>query len=306
MLSILVVGAGELGRAVLKGLAVSPKRLPDVKITVLLRSETISSLDQTKKQELDDNKSMGVHTVCGDFIAAQIVDLAAIFQPFDVVIQCAGYGMPRGTQIKVTKAALQAGVRRYLPWQFGLDFDEIPEGSYGGMFDDNKLVRKMLREQSEIDWTVISTGLFMSYLFLPPFGVVDAKNRVVRALGSWENKTTITLPDDIGKMVAEVVYTPSTDHMVFLSGDTISYHTLADMLESHFGVNFQRELWDTPMLSRELSEDAGNLWKRYRVVFGIGNGVYWEKEKSINFQRHIPLTTVGSYLRENAIQIESL
>ncbi|KAM6527480.1 hypothetical protein FSOLCH5_003550 [Fusarium solani] len=309
MSSILVVGAGELGTAVLRALALSPKRPQATQITVLLRPETFASPTPAKKQNIDEIQSLGVKIQSGDFIAASVSDLAAILQPFDIVIQCAGYGMPKDTQVKVTQAALQAKVSRFFPWQFGLDFDQIPETTYGGMFDDNKLVRKLLREQHDIDWTVVSTGLFMSYLFLPSFGVVDAKKRVVRALGSWENKTTITLPEDIGKMVAEVVYAPSkerSDHMVDLSGDTITYSRLADLVEKHFDVKFTRELWTIPKLEDDLEKDPSNLWKKYRVVFATGHGVFWGKEESFNVKREISLTSVPDYLERNSEMIENL
>ncbi|EEU35898.1 uncharacterized protein NECHADRAFT_34937 [Fusarium vanettenii 77-13-4] len=308
MSSILVVGAGELGNSVLRALALSPKRPQTTQITVLLRPETLSSPSPAKKQNIDEIQSLRVRIQSGDFIAASVSELATIFQPYGIVIQCAGYGMPKGTQVKVIQAALQAKVPRFFPWQFGLDFDQIPEASYGGMFDDNKLVRKMLREQHDIDWTVISTGLFMSYLFLPSFGVVDAKKRVVRALGSLENKTTITLPEDIGKMVAEVVYAPSkgdSDHMVYLSGDTITYSRLADLVEKHFNAKFTRELWAIPKLIDDLEEDPGNLWKKYRV-FATGHGVFWGKEASFNVKRKIPLTSVPDSLERNGEMIEDL
>lgn len=149
MSSILVVGAGELGTSVLQALALSPKRPQPTQITVLLRPETLASPTPAKKQSIDEIKSLGVEIQSGDFIAASISELANIFKPFDIVIQCAGYGMPKGTQVKVTQAALQAKVPRFFPWQFGLDFDRIPEANYGGMFDDNKLVRKLLREQHD-------------------------------------------------------------------------------------------------------------------------------------------------------------
>jgi len=277
MSSILVVGAGELGNSVLRALALPPKRPQTTQITVLLRPETLSSLSPAKKQNIDEIQSLRVKIQSGDFIAASDSELAAIFKPFDIVIQCAVYGMPKGTQVKVTQAALQAKVPRFFPWQFGLDFDQIPEASYGGMFGDNKLVRKILREQHDVDWTVVSTGHFMSYLFLPSFGVVDAKKRVVRALGSWENKTIINLPEDIGKIVAEVVYAPSKgdlDHMVYLSGDTITYSRLVDLVEEHFKAKFMRELWTILKLEDDLENDLDNLWKKYRVVFAIGHGVF--------------------------------
>jgi hypothetical protein len=67
---------------------------------------------------------------------------------------------------------LQARIPRYFPWQFGVDFDVIGRGSPQDIFDAQLDVRELLRSQQQTEW-VISTGMFMSYLFEPEFGVVD-------------------------------------------------------------------------------------------------------------------------------------
>ena len=66
--------------------------------------------------------------------------------------------------------ALQARIPRYFPWQFGVDFDVIGRGSPQDIFDAQLDVRELLRGQHETEWVIISTGMFMSYLFEPEFG----------------------------------------------------------------------------------------------------------------------------------------
>ncbi|KAL2670095.1 hypothetical protein Neosp_014976 [[Neocosmospora] mangrovei] len=179
MSSILVVGAGELGNSVLRALALSFKRPQATQITVLLRPETLSSPSPAKKQNIDEIQSLGVKIQSGDFITASVSELAAIFQPFGIVIQCAGYGMPKGSR-------------------------------------------------------------------------------------------------------------------------------LADLVEEHFKTKFTRELWTIPKLKEDLENDPGNLWKKYRVVFATGHGVFWGKEESFNVKRQIPLTSVPDYLEHNGEMIEDL
>jgi hypothetical protein len=105
---------------------------------------------------------------------------------------------------------LAARVARFIPWQFGVDYDVIGKGSAQDLFDEQCDVRSLLRNGEEnggTEWVIVSTGIFMSFLFEEFWGVVDVKEKkwVVRALGSWENKVTVTTPEDIGRLTARIV-----------------------------------------------------------------------------------------------------
>jgi len=67
----------------------------------------------------------------------------------------------------LARAVLDAGVRRYVPWQFGVDYDVIGRGSAQDLFDEQLDVRDALRSQSGTEWVIISTGMFTSFLFEP-------------------------------------------------------------------------------------------------------------------------------------------
>ena len=63
-------------------------------------------------------------------------------------------------------------------------------------------MRELLRAQTATEWVIISTGMFMSYLFDPEFGVVDLERSEVHALGTHDTAVTLTTPDDIGALTA--------------------------------------------------------------------------------------------------------
>ena len=67
-------------------------------------------------------------------------------------------------------------------------------------------MRETLRAQDKTEWVISSTGLFTSFLFEPDFAVVDFENDTVNALGSLETSVTLTTPDDIGKLTADIVF----------------------------------------------------------------------------------------------------
>ena len=298
-MSILVLGAGELGTAVIEALVRHPKRA-GAPIAVVLRQETIDSQDPAKKANVDYIRSLGVGVEAGDFIH-DAPGLVPVFKKYATVIQAAGYGMAPGTQLGVTKAALAAGVPWYFPWQFGCDYAAIGAGSSQPLFDEMLEVRALLRAQQATAWTIISNGLFMSYLFLADFGIVDVPNATVRALGGWDRRVTLTTPQDIGVMVAEAAFVPegTVNEVVYIGGDTVSYGQVADLVEEGFGKKFTREEWNMEFLQARLRQEPENLWYKYQNIFGNGRGIAWDFAKTLNSQRGIPLTGVKKYIAEN-------
>ncbi|CAN8097593.1 unnamed protein product [Discula destructiva] len=296
--SILIIGAGELGEAILSALSTHSQRSAETRIDILVREESITSPSPTKAAANARLCSLGATLVAGNYVDDTVSSLAATFHKYDVVIQAGGYGMPKGTQVKSATAALQAGVRRYFPWQFGVDYEAIGEGSAQDLFDEMLQVRHMLRAQQETHWTVISTGLFMGYLFLAEFGVVDLETRVVRALGDWQNKVTVTTPEDIGRVTADIVVRPegTVDRVVYIGGETISYGQVADTLDETMGFEFDRWRWDLDFLRDRQKRHPDNLWYKYQRIFGDGTGIWWDQETTLKSQRGIEMTTVRDYI----------
>mgnify|MGYP003601237096 CR=1 FL=1 len=299
--SILVLGAGELGLPVLRNLARVAKRAPGSQISVLLRESTINTQILEKKSEIDELRGLGIQMVAADLVNDSIEQLAEVFARFDTVIGCAGMVAGRETPMKLATAALRSGVKRYFPWQFGVDFEVIGRGSPQDLFDSQLDVREALRAQDKTEWVIISTGMFTSFLFEPVFEVVDFDNDTVNALGSLENSVTLTTPDDIGALTAEIVFFEPRfrNEIVYLSGDTVSYGQVANILEHALGRPFKTNVWNVPFLMDELRKDPTHHIKKYRAVFAQGRGVAWPKAGTFNEQQSIPVTTAEQWARVN-------
>lgn len=293
---ILVLGAGELGMAVLRGL-VARGTSP----SVLLRASTIDSRDPTKARNVETLRSLGVSLVPGDLAEGSESDLVNLFREFDAVIGCTGFAAGRGAQIKITRAALEAEVGRYIPWQFGVDYDAIGRGGAQDLFDEQLDARDLLRAQDRTEWLVISTGMFTSFLFEPSFGVVDLANDTVHALGSWDNAVTVTTSEDIGMLTAEVLFAQPriANQVVFTAGDTVTYGRLADVVDSVLGRKVKRVLWSLPELRDELAKNPDDSMKKYRVAFAEGRGASWSVDGSFNAERGIKVMDVEGWLRAN-------
>ncbi|WP_395672562.1 aromatic alcohol reductase [Inquilinus sp.] len=299
--SILVLGAGELGMAVLRGLTGHPAAPRGTEITVLLRPATLESQAPGKRREIEELRALGIHLLAGDLAAGSVDELARLFRPFDTVICCTGFVAGTGTQRKLATAVLAAGVKRYVPWQFGVDYDIIGRGSGQNLWDEQLDVRDLLRSQDATEWVIVSTGMFTSFLFEPSFGVVDLANGTVHALGHWDTAVTVTTPEDIGTLTAAILFAEPriANQVVFTAGDTITYARLADILDSHLGRNLRRVEWHIPTLSADLAADPDNALKKYRVAFAQGTGVAWDIGETFNARNGIAVTDVAGWVRRN-------
>ncbi|KAF2493120.1 NAD(P)-binding protein [Lophium mytilinum] len=313
--SILLLGAGELGTAILHAL------LPSLSTPSHL---TLAVRDPSKYTALTPH---GIRFLPLDLLATDPSTLATHFSNFPVVICANGFGLPPGSQLLLARAALAAGrlrkergevELRFFPWQWGVDYDVT--GDAGGLmplFGEQAAVRGLLRaEASEagVEWTVVSTGIFMSFLFEGAFGVVEAvesgdreggkggKEVVVRALGSWENRVTVTTVGDIGRVAARLVLGAEVEvgrGVLYVAGQTISYGELAEVVKRVLGTGVKREVWSVGFLKGELAMEPESVMGKYRVVFAEGKGVSWGEEGTVNRKLGMEVTGVETWARES-------
>ncbi|MGV0645269.1 aromatic alcohol reductase [Mycolicibacterium sp. XJ879] len=291
---ILVIGAGELGGNVVAALTHRDDAPP---VTVLLRPSGTARHAQLR----DEFAARGVGIVEADVATASAAEFSTVLRQFHTVVSCIGFAAGAGTQRKITEAALAARVPRYLPWQFGVDYDAIGRGSPHDLFDEQLDVRDMLRAQSTTEWVIVSTGMFTSFLFEPDFGVVDLTTNTVNALGSWDTEVTVTTPEDIGVLTAEIIQTRPriANQVVYVAGDTITYRELAEIVERTTGAQVIRNEWTVAQLLHDLDRNPDDALRKYRAVFAEGEGVAWPKAGTFNAIRGIPTTTTEQWARKH-------
>ena len=294
---ILVIGAGELSVAVLNSLAPHPQR-NGTPITILLRQGSAQ-----KHAALIKTHNLDV--VEADVASASRAELTDVFAAgrYTTVIGCTGMTYPAGTQIKIAKAVLDGGILRYFPWQFGVDYDAIGRGSGQDLFDEQLQVRELLRAQQRTRWCIVSTGIFMSFLFQPVFGVVSQSQGQwrIRGLGGLGNKVTVTDVGDIGRVVAELVCAKTgIDGVVYTAGETVSYDQLAKVIVKVVGEDkVVKDDWTMETLRDELEKEPTDGMRKYRIAFGKGRGVSWDVEATINHRWGMRLLGVEEWVREH-------
>lgn len=218
---------------------------------------------------------------------------------------------PKGTQERITRAALEGRVRRYMPWQAGVDYDILGPQAGRGLFSEQCGVRRLLREQEVTKWVIVSCGIFMSFLFEEAWGVVtpetpgengDPKVRV-RALGSWEDGITVTAVEDIARTYATLLLEEEQSCQwgkpVSIAGETLTYMQFADVVGRVTGKEVVRELWDRDMLKEQMEKNPDDKLWAYRAVFGGGVGVSWPLRGTWSDKRGMKMTGVEEWMRKN-------
>ncbi|MFJ3460050.1 aromatic alcohol reductase [Achromobacter spanius] len=301
----LVLGAGQLGMAMLRNLA---PRVATGQLSVLLRASTVASNDPAKQRDLAELRALGIGIVEGDLAQQSCEALAATFRHHDTVVSCTGFVGGPGVQRKIARAALDSGIKRFVPWQFGVDYDLIGRGSPQDLFDEQLDVRDMLRAQRDTEWIIVSTGMFTSFLFEPAFGVVDLAANSVNALGSLDNAVTLTTAEDIGALTAEVLCAQPriANQVVHVAGDTVTYREVADAVDGLLGGKVTRREWSVPELMRLLESEPDDAMRKYRAVFAKGRGVAWDKARTFNAERGIAVCTVEQWLCLHKDEMRSL
>ncbi|KAK6503589.1 hypothetical protein TWF481_008602 [Arthrobotrys musiformis] len=299
--SILVIGHGELGLAIIEALHKSPSKPSFTSLTVLARPQTVSSLQKSDPGKYSLLHKWNVQWLPLDIESAAEDDLKGAFKPFTAVVYASGMFSSAGVPTKVTKAVRDAGVKYYIPWQFGVDYDAIGPTTGGGIFAEQYWIRRLLREENfGMKWNIISNGLFTSFVFYEPFGVVNRGQGVVTALGGWENKVTLTAAEDIGKVTAEILFErlsgKGSDGIQYIAGETVTYKRIADALEDKLGCKLERRVLETKTLREILEKDPENKLAKYQLVFGEGNGCSWDIAGTYNEQKGIKMLSFPEWM----------
>jgi hypothetical protein len=294
---ILVMGAGQLGLAVLNALQPRVSALGG-DITVLVSPSSLENGATPVDESLRTFTAKGVKFKALDLSNISQEALVVFFSEFNTIINCTGFVAGLGTQTRITQAALEAGVARYFPWQFGVDYDVVGKGSGQPVFDEQYEVRSILRQQQSTEWVIVSTGMFTSFLFEPAFDVVNLEEGYINALGSWDNKVTVTAPEDIGKLTTEILLESPRiiNDVVFVAGDTISYGDLADVVDSFTNKPCTRNVLSLDNLQTELTKNPDDQMLRYRAAFALGDGMWWNIEKTYNFKKGIETQDTEQWL----------
>lgn len=295
---VLVLGAGQLGIAVLEHLVPAVTQLNGI-VSVIVSPASWDKQGKLRSDMHQKQADAGAEFISVDVAASTIESLKTHFANFDTVINCMGFVAGSGTQIKITRAVLEAGVSRYFPWQFGVNYDVVGKGSGQPVWDEQYDVRTLLREQNTTEWVIVSTGMFTSFLFEPAFDVVNLSEKTINALGGWDTQVTVTSPADIGRLTTDIyLHEPRiANEVVFVAGETTSYGRLAETVEYVTKQTFTKGILTLPALQDALRSNPDDQMLRYRAAFARGDGMWWPMSDTYNATNKIQTQNIESWLR---------
>ncbi|PGH27414.1 hypothetical protein AJ80_00892 [Polytolypa hystricis UAMH7299] len=226
--NIVVVGGGLVGSALIQALLDAPE---GYSVSVLLRESS------------EYNPPAGVSIIKSDFTNESLVKA---FSGQDVVASTiAPAALP--DQIKLIDAAIEAGVKRFIPSEYAGDtrikaiHPLIPFSVF-----KFQVFEHLVKNQDKIEWTVFATGAFVDVTLKTGFLGFDIANTTAKA---WDDKyadatfSATRLPT-VAKVVAQSLspsLAPKTaNQYIFVREATLSLRDLLSALEKATGSTFTR------------------------------------------------------------------
>ncbi|TFY63184.1 hypothetical protein EVG20_g6426 [Dentipellis fragilis] len=211
--TVAVAGVGNVGTDIIEELLEKQSEGRLDKIVLLTRS--LSS----KAAEAFTTRGVQVATV--DY--ADEASLLAALTGVDVVVSTVGHiAVQDGSQATLARAAKEAGVRLFLPSEYG----GVTGGHQSGPFAGKAKVHTLLKEL-DLPYALIHTGLLMKFAFSPIAGI-DLPNGKATIGGDGTPTLSFTTIRDAARFVAYILTTLPFEKLAWrvfcVEGDRISYN----------------------------------------------------------------------------------
>lgn len=217
---VAVIGAtGQVGMPLAHSLL-------DQEHQVIAISRARSAHNASRLAELERNGARSVF--CEDL--TQVDRVAEILQDCDTLVVCARAEKEflLDVQPKVLKAAVKAGVKRFVPNEFGVHTQNIEFGA-GVIFDYKKQFQKLLFA-SGLEWTLFYNGGIFEY-FLPNLRFFEK----ITTFGNLDIPIYTHHIQDIGHIAARVVVDGRTaNRCVQMDYNALSQKEMLALLKKHW------------------------------------------------------------------------
>ncbi|KAI1771485.1 NAD(P)-binding protein [Hypoxylon cercidicola] len=183
-------------------------------------------------------------------------------------------------QRNLVEASAKAGVKRFIPSEFGSDtFNEKLEKlpGYKDKVDLHEVLAKAARETG-LTWTAVVNGPFLDWGIAVNF-LLNVKDRAIEYLDGGNNPFSTTTLESVGKAVVGVLKNPeqTKNRPVYVQDVVLTQRQLADLVKKVVGVDGWKEtvtsteetlqqIWD------ELKKDQPNF---FPVVMGTLKTAIW-------------------------------
>jgi len=220
-------GSGWLGEKVVRGFLEEKKHT----VKVLARDNA------KNKVKLDELATLGAVIVHIDIESDSVDKIQHALQGADAVISTLSGGAA-GTQINLIEAAKAAGVKRFIPSEFGIEYNQ---------FDTNDIVLSIIKnptmealKKSGLEWTRIVNGMYYETQFSPLFKF-DVHSGKVNIPGDGNSKFDAIHSSDVGRLLPYILENPvSKNATIFIRSEIVTYNQVIDVFDKHLGKKLER------------------------------------------------------------------
>ncbi|KAI0403536.1 NmrA-like family protein [Xylaria palmicola] len=263
--NILLIGAtGSIGRYVLEAIV----KDASFNLTILQRQSSKSRIPGHLKTV----------TITDSYPTEELI---TVFKGQDVVINCMTTFSVKD-QFRMVDAAIVAGVRRYLPSEYGLNNMRPDAQALSSVFAEKGQVQAYLRakaDEGKIEWMSISCGMWIKWSMNHDFLGMHVKERRFVFLDDGEGYFSCTTEENTAAGLVQALKVPeeTKNTNVYLSDFAITQKQLLDAIERAQGAKYAVESVDTAKLIPEKQEAArkGDVFAAIELVsVGFVTGRY--------------------------------
>ncbi|KAL4735444.1 NAD(P)-binding protein [Aspergillus similis] len=264
--NIVLIGAtGSLGGILLDSLLSEPA----FKVTVLAR--------ESSRGRASIPPAVRVITIADSYPEE---DLVRAFQGQDAVVN-AITSFSVAEQLKFIDAAATAGVKRYIPSEYGLDNNNIAARELSPVFRDKGRVQDYLRlkEDTGLTWTAIACGMWIGWSMRNNFLGLNYGARTITLTDDGQGHFSTTTLANTALALNRILLNPSTtaNQIVFLSDFATTQVELVETIERLTGEPWRRESVNTADAIPALTEAwaNGDTGAGYGLInIGFTKGTY--------------------------------
>ncbi|KAK3313149.1 hypothetical protein B0H66DRAFT_584878 [Apodospora peruviana] len=147
-----------------------------------------------------------------------------------------------GAQKLAVDAALAAGVKRFIPSEFGINTRKVRGTPIGkivaGKIDVVDYLQEKAKKNPSFTWTGLSTGLFFDVALKIGAAGINLKDKTATVIDSGNEKWQASQRSHIGKAVAAILHHPEETANKYLgtASFNLSQNELIDLVEELTGV----------------------------------------------------------------------
>lgn len=262
--NIVIIGAsGSIGGIILKAFL----NTPSVTITILQRASSSKTAFPPAR----------VVTIPDDYPHDSLV---AAFANQDAVINCVTT-LAVGTQLRIISAAAEAGVRRYVPSEYGLNNNNPAARALCPVFREKGEVQDHLRTlEHRMEWMAFACGMWLKWSATHEFLGMHIAERKFVLWDDGEGLFSTTTEENTALAVVNALtkkWEETTNKVVLLSDFAVSQKQLLEAVERFTGDKFVTDFIDSEafILEKQAAAMAGDGGATYALIeTGFVTGKY--------------------------------